>query len=329
VSTRAGSARRYRKPLIAFRWCDIKALLGESFNAWNNDNATRLGAALAFYTLFSLTPLLLVVVSVAGMVFGRAAAEGQIVWQISDLVGPTGAKAVQALLQAAESTSRGVVASSLGIVTLLFGASGVLLELRGDLNTIWHVPTPPTTGFKGLILMVKERLFSFGLVLAIGFVLLVSLAISAWLAALGKYSSAIVPLSAAVLHVVNVLVSFAVITGLFAAIFKVMPEVHIEWRDVLLGAAVTSALFTAGKFLIGLYLGRASFASSYGAAASIVIFIIWVYYSAQVFFLGAEFTRVFAHHYGTHPKRQSNGTIVVQPGKQQPAQAEPKIIISS
>lgn len=303
VSTSAGGARRYRKPLRAFRWCDIKALLGESFSAWNRDNATRLGAALAFYTLFSLTPLLLVVVGVGGLVFGRQAAEGQIVWEIGSLVGSKGAEAVQALLRSAHNTSHGILAGALGILTLLFGASGVLMELRGDLNTIWEVPSPPLTGFKSVVLMIKQRLFSFGLVLAIGFLLLVSLAVSAWLSALGKYSSGLLPASEILLHVANMVFSFLVISALFAAIYRIMPETHIEWRDVAFGGAVTSALFTAGKFLIGLYLGRATFASAYGAAASLVIFIVWVYYSAQVFFFGAEFTKAFARHYGTEPKQ--------------------------
>ncbi|MFN7995531.1 MAG: YihY/virulence factor BrkB family protein [Bryobacteraceae bacterium] len=309
VTTPAGSARRYRKPLLSFRWCDVRALLGESFTAWNRHNAPRLGAALAFYTLLSLTPLLLCVVGVGGLIFGKPAAEGQILWQIQNLVGPTGAAAIKPILEGTRSSTGGVLTTVLGFLTLLFGASGVFLELRDALNTIWEAPAVEAAGLKNILRMVRERLFSFGLVLAIGFLLLVSLAVSAWLAAWGKYSAGLIPMPEPVLHVMNSLLSFLIVTGLFAAIYKVMPEVRIEWRDVLLGAAVTSLLFTAGKLLIGLYLGKASFASTYGAAASIVVFIVWVYYSGQIFFLGAEFTRVFARHYGSATDTPENRVV--------------------
>ncbi len=309
VTTSAGTARRYRKPLVSFRWCDVRALLGESFSAWNRHNAPRLGAALAFYTLLSLTPLLLCVVGVGGLIFGKPAAEGQILWQIRNLVGPTGAAAIKPILEGTRSSTGGVLTTVLGFLTLLFGASGVFLELRDALNTIWEAPVVEAAGLKNILRMVKERLFSFGLVLAIGFLLLVSLAVSAWLAAWGKYSAGIIPMPEPVLHILNSVLSFLIVTGLFAAIYKVLPEVHIEWRDVLLGAAVTSLLFTAGKLLIGLYLGKASFASTYGAAASIVVFIVWVYYSGQIFFLGAEFTRAFARHYGSATDKPENKVV--------------------
>lgn len=294
--------RWYRRPFSLFRWRDIKTLLGETSSAWTRHNAPRLGAALAFYTMFSLTPLILIVVSIAGMVFGRKAAEGQIVWQVRHLVGATGANAILAILQGATDTAHGVLASIIGFGTLLIGASAMFVELRDAMNTIWEVPAAEGSGLADLFHIVKERLFSFSLILAIGFLLLTSLLINAGLAAFSRYSSAAIPLPEVVLQLLNDLISFAVLTGLFAAIFKVIPEIRVEWRDVLLGAVVTSVLFTIGKAGIGLYLGRASFASTYGAAASIVVFILWVYYSSQVFFLGAEFTRSFAHRFGSRPK---------------------------
>jgi membrane protein len=310
VQTSAGGARRYRKPLKSFRWCDIKALLVESFGAWNKHKAPRLGASLAFYTLLSLTPLLLVVVSIVGLVFGHNAAESDIVQQVQDLIGPQGAKAIQALLEGSQNKTHGLIATILGLLTLLFGASGVLIELRDALNTIWEVPTRELKGLQTVTSFIKERLFSFALVVAIGFLLLVSLAVNAWIAALGAFSESVLPAHEVVLHILNAVVSFLVITALFAAIYKVMPSVRLEWRDVILGGAVTSLLFTIGKLLIGLYLGKASFASTYGAAASVVVFIVWVYYSSQIFFLGAEFTKVFANHYGSAPNMHPAGMVV-------------------
>jgi membrane protein len=328
VSTAAGGARRYRKPLTAFRWSDIKALLSVSFEEWNRHKGPRLGAALAFYTLLSLTPLLLIVVSIAGLVFGRQAAQSQIVWQVQDLAGPAGAHAIQALLEGARNTTHGILATVLGLLTLLFGASGVLIELRDALNTIWEVPPTQRTGLQNLADLIKERMFSFALVLAIGFLLLVSLAINACISALGTFSAQSFPISEGILHAANTLLSFIVITGLFAAIYRVMPDARIEWRDVALGAAVTSLLFTVGKLLIGLYLGKASFASTYGAAASIVLLIVWVYYSGQIFFLGAEFTKVFADRYGSQPARHPEAMVVEEAGRR-PATEASKIITPS
>jgi membrane protein len=282
---------------------------------------------LAFYTLLSLTPLLLVVVSIGGLVFGRQAAQSQIVTQVGDLVGQPGGKAILALLQGAHNTAHGILATGLGLLMLLSGASGVLIELRDALNTIWEVPAPMRSGFEGVVGVVKERLFSFALVVAIGFLLLVSLVINAWISALGAYSRQLLPLSEGILHAANVLLSFAVVTGLFAAIYRILPSARIEWRDVALGAAVTSLLFTAGKFLIGLYLGKASFASTYGAAASIVMLIVWVYYSGQIFFLGAEFTKVFANRHGSQPARHPEPLVVGNPGPR-PQSAEHSRIVT-
>ena len=309
VSTAAGGARRYRKPLQSFRWCDIKALLGESFSEWSRHKGPRLGASLAFYTLLSLTPLLLVVVSVAGLVFGPKAAESQVVWQIQSLVGSEAANGIQAVLEGTRHSTHGIIATAIGLLTLLFGASGVLIELRDALNTIWEIPPAQTTGFRTLMQMARERLFSFALVLAIGFILLVSLVMNAAIAALGAFSARFLPMPEVLLHLLNAVFSFVVITALFAAIYKVVPETKIQWQDVFLGSAVTSLLFTIGKLLIGLYLGKASFASTYGAAASVVVLIVWVYYSGQIFFLGAEFTKVFANRYGSQPNRHPTSMV--------------------
>jgi membrane protein len=294
--------RPYIELLRWFRWGTLQVLLGESFAVWQRHNGSRLAASLSFYTLLSLTPLLLIVLSVAGLAFGREAVQSQILWQIQNLVGPQGASAIQPLLEGARHTTQGVLATVLGLLTFLFGASGVLVELRDALNTIWEVPERRRPGMQMVAYLVRARLLMFGLVLSIGFRLIVSLAVNAWIAALGTFSEQHLKGFEGLLQLVNSLVSFVVITGLFAAIYKILPETRIEWVDVLLGSTVTSLLFTVGKFLIGLYLGKATFASTYGAAASVVILIVWVYYSAQIFFFGAAFTKVFANHYASsHP----------------------------
>lgn len=324
VSTAAGGARRYRKPLKSFRWCDIKSLLEDSISGWNRHKAPRLGASLAFYALLSLAPLLLVVVSIVGLVFGQKTAQHGVVEQIQLLAGSEAAKGIQGSLEGSRNTTHGIIATVAGVLTLLFGASGVLIELRDALNVIWEVPTPELSGIRMIKSFLKERLFSFALVLAIGFVLVISLAISTWISALTALSVSMFPGYEALLHVLNAVISFVVITGLFAAIYKVVPDVSIEWRDVILGGAVTSFLFTIGKLLLGLYLGKASFASTYGAAASIVVLIVWVYYSGQIFFLGAEFTRTFAHRYGSQPT-QNPTRVTLATATPQPV-SEPKII---
>ncbi len=300
VSPSPGSVSQSRPPLKSFEWAKAGSLLSDSLDSWSRHKAPRLGAALAFYTLLSLAPLLLVAVAIVGLVFGRTAAAHGIVGQVQTLVGTQGAKATEALLEGSKNSTHGIIATVVGLLTLLFGASSVMIELRDALNTIWEVPTPELPGLKNKVAgFIKERLFSFALVLSIGFLLVVSLAVSTWIAALGAVSASVVPAYEILLHFVNAVASFIVITGLFAAIYKALPDVRLEWRDVLLGGAVTSLLFTLGKLALGLYLGKASIASSYGAFASIVVLVIWVYYSGQIFFLGAEFTRTFANQYGS------------------------------
>lgn len=267
------------------------SILRQTFWAWNAHDAPRLGAALAFYTILSMAPLVILVVAVAAVIFGRTTAQDQLLQQVRDLIGLQGAEMVRTTIEHARQPSSGIFASAVGILTLFFGASGVFLELRSALNTIWEVKPIEDVSLMGII---KQRFFSFGLVLAIGFLLLVSLVVSAILAALGAFFGDILPMSESVLGTINFLLSFIAIAILFALIFRYVPDKRIEWREVWLGALATAFLFTVGKSLIGLYLGKASVGSAYGAAGSLMVVIVWVYYSSQIFFFGAEFTHTLA-----------------------------------
>jgi membrane protein len=279
----------------------ILALLRESFKRWMDINAPRLGASLAYYTVLSMAPLLVIAVSVAGAVFGRAAAQGQILWQLRDLVGVEGAKAIEAVLLSARAPGAGIAAGVAGILVMLFGASAVFVELRDSLNYVWGV-NAPDQGFRGLVL---SRFYAFGLVLAVGFLALVALLLSAAAAAMGKFLSTQLPITPLESEAVIAVLSFVVFTVLFALLYKVVPDQPVDWGDVWIGAAVTALLFSLGKFLIGFYLGRASVGSAYGAAGSLVVFLAWVYYSAQIFFLGAEFTHTFATRNGSVAQRRA------------------------
>jgi membrane protein len=285
---------------------NIKAgigLLKDTFNNWTAHKAPRLGASVAFYSLLSFAPLLVLIAAVIALVFTKEAAHKDLVAQARQMMGTRGADIVNSLLANAQKPSSGIVASVIAFLTLLFGASGVFIELRDALNTIWDAKPQTNAGWKG---MLKDRLFSFGMVLSVGFLLLVSLILSTALAFIGTFFEQVVPIPPGVLEAVNFLVSFAVITVLFALMFKFVPAAHIKWRDVLIGAIGTALLFTIGKFLLGLYLGKASVGSAYGAAGSLVAVIVWVYYSAQIFFFGAEFTRVYsdAHAHSNQPTRR-------------------------
>jgi membrane protein len=290
---------RHLKQLLHLRARDILELFEQTFSEWSDDKAPRLGASLAFYTLLSLAPLLIVLIAVAALAFGSQAARGQLAWQIQNLVGPEGAKAIQALLQASYKPSAGIIAAILGFLTLLWGASSVAVELRDALNTIWHVPSSDETRIESIRHFMRDRLYGFALVLGVGFLLFVSLLLNAFIAAAGRYFGQYLAVPEAVLQAVTSVVSFVVITILFAAIYKVLPNVHLKWSDVIVGAAFTSFVFTLGKQLIALYLGKASIGSAYGAAGSLVIALVWVYYSAQLFFLGAEFTKVYTQRFGS------------------------------
>jgi membrane protein len=276
------------------------SLLGEAWRAWNEDRAPRLGAALAYYMVFALAPSLILIIAVAGLILGRAAAEGQIVAQVQDLVGRQAAEAIQATVENARKQG-GLIATGFGIVSLLFGLWGVFGELQDALNTIWGVTPKPG---RSVLATIKQRFWSFTMVVGIGFLLLVTLAVSAWLAALGKFFAGLLPSPAYVVETANALFSFAVITCLFAMIYKFLPDVSVAWRDVWIGAGVTSFLFTVGKSLIGLYLGRSTAASAYGAAGSLVIILLWIYYSAQILFFGAELTKVCSRRAGRRPAPQ-------------------------
>ena len=270
------------------------SLLGETFVEWYDDRAPRLGAALAYYTVFALAPGLILIIALAGVVLGKEAAQGQIISQVEDLAGEAGAEAVRATIESARNAGSSLVATTLGIVTLLFGLWGVFGELQDALNTIWRVPATPGLGVVGVI---RQRFWSFTMVVGIGFLLLVSLAASAGLAAFGKFFSQLLPLPAVVMETTNALLSFVIITFMFAVIYKALPDVKLAWRNVWTGAAVTAVLFTIGKTLIGLYLGRSTVASVYGAAGSLIVILLWVYYSAQIVFFGAEFTKVYSRRF--------------------------------
>jgi membrane protein len=271
-------------------------LLKDIVIAWNEDKAPRLAAGLAFYTMFTLAPLLIIAIAVAGLAFGQEAARGQIVGQIQGLVGVESARAIQDFLEQVGAPKSGVIATALGLATLLLGVWWVFGELQDALNTIWEVAPKPG---RKLLHVLKSRLISFAMMLGVGFLLLVSLILSAALSALGTYLVGLLPDFEATLQLVNIVVSFGVITLLFAMIYKIVPDVIITWGDVWIGAAATALLYTIGKYLIGVYLGTSSTASAYGAAGSLVVILLWVYYSAQILFLGAEFTKVYAQSYGS------------------------------
>ncbi|MBS1230833.1 MAG: YihY/virulence factor BrkB family protein [Proteobacteria bacterium] len=281
----------------------LRMVFRESFAAWFDHRAGSKSAALAFYTLFSMTPILLLAIAVAGYVFGADAAQGAIVGQVQGLVGPNGAQAIQALLAAARDPASGLLATLIAGVLLLVGATSVFVELKNSLDEVWEIERSAQSSFGEF---VKTRLLSFGLVLVLAFLLLVSLVVSAALAMLepllqgfvgGMPSSSVLLL--ATLSMLSTIVSFAVIASMFAIIYKTLPEAALSWRDVWIGAVFTAALFNLGKYAIGLYLGNSGVASGFGAAGSLIAVLLWVYYSAQIFFLGAEFTRQYALRFGS------------------------------
>ena len=278
----------------------IGGMLGETVTRFVEDSAPRLGAALAYYTVISLAPLLLVFVGVMGQVLGREAARGEIVGQVEGAIGPEAAELVQQAIEAAGQDNSGLIATVLGVVALFLGATTVFVNLNGSLNTIWGVEPVPGEG--GLLRQVRNflvnRLTTFAALLGIGFLLVVSLGVSAAIEAAAAFFADRLPVPSGTLRLVNLVVSVGVITLLFAYIYRAIPDVRIAWRDVFTGAFITAVLFTLGKYLIGLYLGRSSVGSAYGAAGALVVLLVWIYYSAQIFFLGAEFTQVYASRRG-------------------------------
>jgi membrane protein len=282
------------------------SLLKDTYTEWSEDKASRLAASLAYYTAFSIAPLVILTIAIAGFFFGEEAVSGQLNAQLTGTLGQQGADAVTGMVAAAnQQEAAGIVATIIGIATLLFGASGVFVGLQDALNTIWGVAPRPDLG---IWTTIRQRFLSFGMILVIGFVLLVSLVVSAALGAVtGAVDQAISsPLLGYVWSAVNFVVSFGVITLLFALIYKVLPDATVAWGDVWIGAGVTALLFTIGKALLSLYLGNAAVASSYGAAGSLIVLLLWVYYSAQILFFGAEFTQVYAKRFGSQIKPTEN-----------------------
>ena len=275
----------------------VWAMFKQMFQAWLDDYVLSMGAALAYYTMFSLAPLLLIVIAIAGLVFGQEAARGEIELQLRTLMGESGAGAVQDLLKSVHKPAQGVAATVAGLALLLVGATSVFGELQDALDRIWNVPTRAKSG--GWISLVRARLLSFGMVLALGFLLVVSLIVSAALAAAGKWWGPAFGAWVGLATAVNALSSFFVVATLFAFIYKIMPRVHIRWSDVWIGAVATALLFALGKTLISLYIGRSGVVLGFGAAGSLVVVLLWVYYSAQIFLVGAEFTWAYANTFGS------------------------------
>lgn len=282
-------------------------MLRETTVDWSEDHAARLAAALAYYTVLSIAPMLVLAVAVAGLVFGEDAARGQIAAQVGAVVGPEAGVAIQTIIANAKTPNAGIAGTVVGVAVLLFGASGVFGELQSALNTVWEVEPKPGRGVRGFI---AQRFFSFTMVLGVAFLLLVSLLLSAALSAVGAVIATSLPGGATVWQVVNFVASLGLITVLFAMIFKVVPDAKVAWRDVWVGAFFTALLFSLGKWALGLYLGRASMASPYGAAGSLIVLVVWVYYAAQILLLGAEFTQVYARRKGDRIQPSDHATRV-------------------
>ena len=267
----------------------------QTFSEWSDDKGGRLGAALSYYTVFSIAPLLLLVISVAGLAFGQAAAEGRIFGELSGLLGADAARLVQSAVAKANHPRGGIIGTGVGLVMLLVGATGVVIELQDALDTVWKVAPKPNRGVWGL---VRTRLLSMAMILSLGFLLLVSLVVSAALSALTGWLRGVIGDIAVVTWFVDAAIALGVIATLVALIYKILPDAHVAWRDVWIGALATAVLFMIGKYLIGLYIGKASVGSAFGAAGSLAVLLVWIYYSAQIVLLGAEFTRVYANRFG-------------------------------
>ena len=277
-------------PQIIFR------LIKEAFKEYQADKVSTLAASLAYYTVFSLAPLLIIAIAITGAVFGEEAARGEIVGQIQGLVGNEGAKIIETAIENANRPDVSSIASIFSIIALLFGASGVFAQLQEALNNVWEVTAKPKQGIMGFI---RKRILSFSAVLGVGFLLLVSLIFSAGLSALNHYVSGLIPGLEILWQILNFVISFGIVTLLFALIYKFLPDVKIQWKDVWIGAIITSLLFGIGKDILGVYLGRGTFGSTYGAAGSLVILLAWVYYSAQILLFGAELTEVYSRRFGS------------------------------
>lgn len=304
VKTPPGQATGRTSPRLRGSFHQLWLLVRDAGIAWLEDRAPRKGAALAYYTAFSLAPILIIAIAIVGMVFGDQAARGQIYAQMKALLGPEGARAVQAMIASAAQPGRGTLPTIIGVCTLVIGATSALAELKDGLDQIWDAPRSQSTGFVRYIWdFLRTRLLSIGIILSLGFLLLISLVLSAVLAAIANMWDG--SGTSLLLQALNFLVSFGLVTALFATIYKMLPAVPIAWRDVVTGAAVTALLFDIGKYLIGVYLGNSAATSTYGAAGSLLVVLVWVYYSAQIFLYGAEFTKIYAHRFGSLRRRPS------------------------
>lgn len=306
-------------------------LLRQTFTEWNEDKAPRLAAALAYYTAFSIAPLLVVIIGIVGIIVSQDTVQAQITTEVQRSLGPDAAEMIGELIINASKPAEGLLATILGLVTLLLGAGGAFGQLQDALNTIWDVD-PASTGKQntGVIFQIQNKFLSFGMVLVVGFLLLVSLVVNTVIAAVSAYFVNLLPGVEFLISILNLVISFVVIGAMFALIYKFLPKVKLEWRDVIVGAAMTSALFAIGRFLLGWYLGRSSTASAYGAAGSFVLILVWIYYSAQIVLFGAEFTQVYARRFGslkhsdvvpvptTTPPPTVDGPASIQPGTPQP-----------
>jgi membrane protein len=284
---------------------NLPKLVKLTYKGWKEDNGSRLAAALTYYTVFSLAPMLIIAIAVAGLIWQRQAVQEQVLSQMQGLIGEQGKTFIAGLLDSASRPAQGIFATIVGLITLIFGALGVFNELHNSLNTVWDVPEKKVTGMWNSIKeVIMNRFLSFTMVLGIGFMLLVSLVISTGISALGNWVGSFLPFQEVILQIINLIISIGILTLFFGLIFKVLPDANIAWRDVWVGAVVTDVLFSIGKTLIGLYLGSTAVASSFGAAGSLVLLLLWIYYSAQILFFGAEFTQVYASEYGSDPGRR-------------------------
>jgi membrane protein len=283
---------------------EMLRLLKDSALAWNTDSAASMGAAIAFYTIFSIAPLLIITMAIAGFFFGADAAQGQIYAQARSLLGADGASALEGLVQSASQPTEGFMATIVSLLIMIFGATGVFAELQGAMDRVWQ--TPVSEKQSGVWYLLRRRILTFGILLAVAFLLLVSLTVSALISTIQTLWSPQNPGVEIVWQVINFAVSFIIITGLFALLFKMLPRVKVAWEDVLIGAVFTALLFNLGKFLIGLYIGKTAVVSGFGAAGTVVAMLLWVYYSAQIFLLGAEFTWLYAQRYGSRKNKKGS-----------------------
>jgi membrane protein len=296
-------------------------VLKTTVTQWIEDQPFQLAASLSYYTLFSLAPLLVIAIAIAGFAFGEEAAQNRIVETLQDLVGTDSARAIQEMIQNASTRPKtGLFSSIIGVIALLFGAGGVVGQLQTSLNTVWGVTPKPG---QGVWTFIRQRFVSFAMVLAIGFLLIVSLAVSALMTGFTQVLGTVIGAAAVLVHAFDVVISFLFVTALFAMMYKFLPDVEIEWRDVWIGAALTSLLFTVGKFLIGLYLGTSGATSTFGAAGSLITVLLWVYYSSLILFLGAEFTQVYAREYGSGVVPAENAQPIRRAEEQQKRESPP------